>query len=214
MVGSHWNLIAERFDALVGELKRWRVDPETQRTKSGQLFSFVKGLRLSAGLIYIVRQLLRQTGSTLEANWGQVLGSSGPVFSPECDVIIHRQGEFARWNGSEDAVMDFRFIESGRAVAVISCKSQLDAIRVDLRTYCASVKHYVDKVLLFAECCRPGAGDRLQDRARAAGYDSLWYLYTWDQERSMVHEEEAVWKDFAEYIRSLALSVPDGGSPE
>ena len=210
LTGTRWNLVVPHFETFVADLSRQRLDPvlrgAKRGTKSGQVFSFIKGLRVSAGLIYLVRHLIGQTDSSLEVSWGQIIAGSTPIFSPECDVIIHERGTFARWNGNPEPVMDFKLIDCDKAIAVISCKSELTSIQPDLVTYCDRVKEYVNTVLLFAECCRPGAGERLQERARSAGYQEFWHLYTWDAKTSFIQGDEASWKSFAECIWHLATS--------
>src|ERR1035438_5528865 len=52
----------------------------------GDILGLVRGLRLSARLIYILRQKLH--GQHIEINWGHVLDDKRRMCSPECDIII------------------------------------------------------------------------------------------------------------------------------
>ena len=64
---------------------------------------------------------------------------------------------------------------------------------------------------LFAECCRPGAVDRLREKSREAGYGKFWYLYTWDGKRSIQPNQE-MWLDFLESVESLNAASSSGGA--
>jgi len=185
-----------RFHELTAEFRQYRIDDfirglEKGRS-SGRILAFVRGLRLSAQLIYALREALSQTD--LEVDWGHLLDEECRICSPECDVIVHRRGHVIRWNGSVAPVMDFKFIESQKAVAVVSCKSLMRT--VDAK-HCQALRPYVSKVLLFAECCRPNAVDRLRDRAQKAGYLGFWYLYTLNEETSSPQQiDERQWEGF------------------
>ncbi|MFQ5821494.1 MAG: hypothetical protein ACE5I5_16040, partial [Candidatus Heimdallarchaeota archaeon] len=114
-------LYESRYNGLIGDFSTWRVDDfirqmEADRCK-GRILPFVRGLRLSAHLIYTIREIL--SGTELEANWGHLLDEEGNYCSAECDIIIHLRGHYMRWNGSIDPIMDFRFIEQQNAIAVI-----------------------------------------------------------------------------------------------
>lgn len=160
--------------------------------------AFVRGLRLSARLVYALRDRLSATG--VEVDWGHILDKQTGLCSPECDVIIHEPGYYARWNGTERPVMDFKFIEPQHAVAVISCKSLLRSVD---RSYCERIRGYVGNVLLFAECCDPRKVSRLRRAAQVAGYKGLWYLYAWEAESSKYTHDETLWEDFLLQVEKL-----------
>jgi hypothetical protein len=170
------NLAVEELRALTAELQSFRSYPPLVRrgdgTYEGDILGFVKGLRLSARLIYFLRNRLSSTD--LEVSWGHLVANSQSC-SPECDVIIHAKGHVGKWNGSDHPIMDFKFVEAKQALAVISCKSSLKSIDT---TYPKKLKKFgVDAVFLFAECCGEKQFERLEKRALAAGYRGLWCLY-------------------------------------
>lgn len=196
----------EPFYSLCGEFSGLRIDQVKEVIAGGQpssaILGFVRGLKLSSHLIYAVRGML--DGAGLQADWGHILDRKGIACSPECDVVIHR-GWRTRWNGHDSPVMDFKFIESEKAVAVISCKSYLKSVTAEHREYCQRVRKYVDQVWLFAECCPPQAVSRLRKAARSAGYAEFWYLYPWDGERAFEPNQQG-WLDFIKQVRKLASS--------
>jgi len=196
-------LYLQEFHSLQEELSQWRVDPQIQEMErespGGVILGFVKGLRLSARLIYAIREHLSTFG--LEADWGHLLTEEGDSCSPECDIIIHLPGWERRWNGYEHGIMDFKFINCREAIAVISCKS---FIREVDRSYRQKLRPYVDKVFLFAECCEPNAVNRLRRSAQSAGYVGFWYLYACNQATSVCTVDENQWKDFLIKLRRIA----------
>jgi hypothetical protein len=202
----------EPFEQLCTALSKWRIDPFIRLMDSekaeGRVLGFVRGLRFSAQLIYAIRRVLK--GTRLRADWGHVVDPEGLKCSPECDVIIHR-GYLGRWNGGRRPVMDFKFVDHEHAVAVISCKSYLTSIDSDYEQYCLKVRKYVKDVWLFAECCPPGAVDRLREKSQEAGYGKFWYLYTWDGEVSFEPNEEA-WFDFRDSLTALNNTVSSRGA--
>ena len=152
-LGQHLEM--ERFHGLAASLAEWRTNAELTKLEvqkgSGLVLGFVKGLRLSAQLVYILRGRLASTG--LEVDWGHLLGPEGNPCSPECDVIIHNSGYHEQWNGPRGVghpVMDFKFIKCTETVAVVSCKSMAENIDTE---YAKKLKPYIKKILLFAECC-------------------------------------------------------------
>jgi hypothetical protein len=198
---THLNL--QEFHSLKEELSQWRVDPEIQEMEKerpgGIILGFVRGLRLSARLIYAIREHL--SAFELEVNWGHLLTEEGNSCSPECDIIIHLPGYEREWNGHDKKIMDFKFVDCRKAIAFISCKSFIK--RVD-RKYCQELSPFVDKVLLFAECCEPNAVDRLKRSAKSKGYQGFWYLYTCNQATCECTVDPDQWKDFLRKLRAIA----------
>jgi hypothetical protein len=163
--------------ALMAELKDLREHPPLVRHTNGRyegdILGFVKGLRLSAGVIYFLRE--RLSSMDLEVNWGHLLDQAEDSCSPECDVIIHTKGHVRKWNGSEKPVMDFKFIKTANVRAIVSCKSRLTSID---KSYPKALKKYgVRNVFLFAESCEESQLARLRKSARKAGYRGVWCLY-------------------------------------
>ena len=134
-------LRTEPFLGLTEELVQWRLDPnirlmDTTKDK-GRILGFVKGLRLSARILYILRTIV--SSQKLEVSWGHLVDDYGKSCSPECDIIIHRPGYILEWNGSSNPIMNFKFIQSRNALAVVSCKSYAKSIDKD---YCINFKKY------------------------------------------------------------------------
>jgi hypothetical protein len=172
---------------MTNQLANWRIDNfirelETKKAK-GRILPFVRGLRFSSLLTYAIREILSDTGSDLEANWGHLLDEDGTLCSPECDIIIHHSGHVKRWNGSENPITDFRFVNPQKAVAVISCKSYLESNKVD-KKYCELINPFVQKVWLFSECCGPRSSNSIKSKALESGYDKFWNLYFWSKKTS------------------------------
>jgi len=190
----------EQFHSLSEELLQWRVDPQIEQMqeckRGGIILPFVKGLRLSARLIYAIRPLLP---SGYQVDWGHLLTPDEESCSPECDIIIYKNGYVRRWNDHTDPVMDFKFVSCRNAIAVISCKSLLRSVD---RRYCKNLKQYVSSVLLFAECCGLRDLDRLRKAAINAGYKGFWYLHAMT-EGGVYEKHEKVWEDFLETVVSL-----------
>ncbi|MGB8413936.1 MAG: DUF6602 domain-containing protein [Candidatus Binatus sp.] len=167
----------EQLTALTAELQNLRTYQPLIRQENGKyvgnILGFVKGLRLSAGIIYFLRELL--SSEDLEVNWGHILDSAEHSCSPECDIIVHKKGHVRKWNGGEAPVMDFRFVRAEKVRAVVSCKSQLTAID---KAYPKALKRYgVKKIFLLAESCEEAQLPRLHRTAKEAGYSGLWCLY-------------------------------------
>jgi len=197
-----------KISALARELEDWRSDNEIREAniKGVGVFDFVKGLRLAARLTYILKEKLSQYH--LDANWGQILDEDGFYLSPECDIIIHREGHFDRWNGEGsdiNRVMDFRFVELKRVVAVISCKSYLTSISKKYTNYCQRLKPYLRgrKFWLFAECIPSGKEKTLDKKAKSIGHNRFWYLYTWDKKNSEHEENRPLWEEFVDEIDEM-----------
>lgn len=199
-----------KLSRLANELIEWRSNHEISQIdrEGGGVFDFVKGLRLAARLIYILRERLAK--HSLEANWGQVMDDNGVYLSPECDIIVHANGHLDRWNGEGPSeignIMDFRFIELKHVLAVISCKSYLSSVSERDQKYCARLKPYLKgrKLWLFAECIPKGKEKEMRGKARKAGHDVLWYLYTWDDKNLLPEQDRPQWQEFLQAVDKLA----------
>jgi len=193
----------QEFHSLKEELSQWRIDPQIKEMErerpGGIILGFVKGLRLSARLIYAIREHLSEY--EFKVDWGHLLTEEGNSCSPECDIIVHLPGYEREWNGHEDKIMDFKFIKCQRAIAVISCKSFIKTVD---REYRQKLRSYVDKVLLFAECCEPKDVNKIKRSAKSAGYEGFWYLYACNQATSQCTVDPDQWKDFLRTLKSIA----------
>jgi hypothetical protein len=193
--------IAE-FNRLCGEMQTWRISDDLrvlQAAKGSALvLPFVKGLRLSAQLIYMLREEL--SGTNLKVDWGHLLDDKDESCSPECDIIIHK-GHVREWDGNKQPVMDFKFVRQDSAVAVISCKSYAKDKDVDAG-YVQKLQPYVKHVFLFAECCAPDKVDSLRKRAKKAGYAGFGYLYTFDEGRGEGLTDPKRWLSFLDAVAS------------
>jgi len=165
----------------------------------GSILGFVKGLRISAKLIYFIRTTL--SNHPCDVNWGHIIDISRDSCSPECDVIVHDRGLFARWNGGEKPIMDFLFIESKYVKAVVSCKSRLTAIDKDYPRHMNA--HGINKVFLFAECCSHTNYANLRAQALQAGYSGLWCAYFTVGQEDEVVDDEFHHLDFWKTLREL-----------
>ncbi len=199
----------EKYQKVKAGLQMYRIDTfireveAKQEANKGTVLSFVRGLRLSALLIYAIRELL--DGSSLTANWGHIIDEEGTFCSRECDIIIHDRNIVLRhWNGdgAGNHIMDFRFIPYNAAKVVISCKSFLRTSEIEVE-YCQDMLKYVDKVWLFAECCGPRSEENIQERAMEIGYGNFWYLYKWNKDKNELSETVELWDDFVTVIKSL-----------
>ncbi len=172
------NLKYGKLLELATEFQSMRLSPPDvtikKGSRAGEILAFIRGLRLSARVIYVLRDLL--SGRGLEVSWGHLLDNKGACCSPECDIIIHDEGYVQRWNGGADSpVMDFRFIEARKARVVLSCKSTLTDLD---RRYPPCLKQFgIKKVFLFAERCDEESFSSLRRRAKEAGYLGLGCLY-------------------------------------
>jgi len=195
------NLAYGRFSELAVELHGLRESPPYVKPgsgkRTGEILRFVRGLRLSAQIIYILRDHL--SGSDLEISWGHLLDETNASCSPECDIIIHKKGHLRKWNGGEHPIMDFRFIEASKAQAVVSCKSSLTDID---RAYPKGLQRYgVKKVFLFAECCRNDHFKALTLQAKQAGYAALGCLYFTHAKNEGFKTDEKIHKHFIDSVR-------------
>jgi len=189
----------ESLNALFINLHDLRSAPPLTRRDDGKyegdILGFVKGLRLSAGVIYYLKQRLSELD--VEVSWGHLLNEEERSCSPECDVIVHKKGFFRKWNGTDSPIMDFRFIKVSRCSVVISCKSQLNVIDED---YPKMLKKFgVKKVFLFAECCNAGSFNGLRQRAKRAGYADLCCLY-FTKPDGYVEVNKQLWVKFGDAI--------------
>jgi hypothetical protein len=192
-------LRVEQLTGLTAELQKLRSNPPLVKRSDGKyegsILGFVSGLRLSARLIYFLRERLSST--SLEVNWGHLLDQKEDSCSPECDVVVHTKGHVREWNGGKDPVMNFKFIEAGNVRAIVSCKSTLSAI--DKAYPKALQKHGVAKIFLFAECCQDAHFARLRKAARSAGYRGLWCLYLTQKDGSF-KTDESMYVAFGEAV--------------
>jgi hypothetical protein len=204
-------LFEEPFWQMFESFQQWRIDSfmremDAKRQK-GRVLPFVRGLRLSAQLIYVIRRILG-TGTGLTANWGHLIDPSENFCSCECDVIIHHTGgEIWQWNGNPNPVMDFRFIRHQDAVAVISCKSYLRSGNIDTE-YCRLMEPFVKRIWLFAECCGPRSVETIRNKALECGYENFWHLYTWSKQQ-LPQPNRTGWSQFIQAVRQL----PESGIP-
>lgn len=195
-------LYEELFHKIMSQMSVWRIENRYGKSSIG-ILRFVSGLRFSALLIYAIREILSGTG--LDADWGHLIDRDEHFCSRECDIIIHRNGHCRRWNGDggDRPIMDFQFIRQRDAVAVISCKSHIKSNEVD-SDYCQSIRQFVSRVWLFAECCGPRSGNSIRNRARDLGYDNFWYLYSWTRAKGIIEMNTDGWQNFASELRGLA----------
>jgi len=192
--------LGQLFELTNELLKLRQYPPVTQRSKGkyeGDILGFVKGLRLSARILYFLREHLSETG--LHVSWGHLISDNEESCSPECDIIVHEPGYVRRWNGFENPVMNFSFINARSARLVVSCKSKISSIDAqypkDLK------KHGIDNVFLFAETCKESALKGLQLRAVQAGYVGLWCLYTTtNAQSSFIQTDDGMLIDFGSNI--------------
>ena len=195
-------LSIEKFQGLARTLAEWRKDPtltlmDSKKSK-GRILGFVKGLRLSAQIAYLIRNIM--SSGNIEVNWGHLVDERGNSCSPECDIIIHQRGHIQKWNGSDSPIMDFRFIECKNALGIVSCKSLTRSIN---KEYCIDFQKYkMENIFLFAECCNSVSVDRLKEQTKDAGYKGFFYLYTFDK-NGYLNFDQKVYLDFIETIQSL-----------
>jgi len=205
-------VLLDSYDKLCHGMSRWRSDPDLFEARK-QVLSFVVGLRFSALLIYGIRKLLEGTG--LQASWGTILADDGETCSPECDIIVHEGGRVATWNGGDAVgcpVMEFCFINRSNVRLVISCKGQeLDDIDEEVAADVRKLRPFVDRIWLFAECCKEGKLEALEEKSKKKGYERFWYVYRRTTVGQLSNEEG--WLEFGQSLRTLATRRRRRSSP-
>ncbi len=196
--GAH--LAYGKFNQLATEFQGLRLSPPDVRVspgkREGEILRFVRGLRLSARVIYILRGML--SGQNVEVSWGHLLNKDRATCSRECDIIIHEKGYVDKWNGEEHPVMDFRFIDAAKAHAIVSCKSILTAVDTD---YPKEMKEFgVKNTFLFAECCTKDDFDELKKKSKKAGYAALGCLYFTSKKARGFSTDDSVHQHFADAV--------------
>lgn len=199
---------SDRYYKVSTPLLSHRIDPfirevEAREGKNkGYIMSFVRGLRMSALIIYQLREVLSDT--EYSAYWGQIINEDGEYLSNECDIIISKKDAYAKkWNGEGDQnIMDFRFIKAEHVKLVISCKSFLTSSKVE-KEYCENMKQYIENVWLFAECCGPQSIELIKSTSLEYGYNEFWHLYIWNRLTGETKLDEDLWKAFENKIRQL-----------
>jgi hypothetical protein len=199
-------LSIEHLMGVAAELQSLRHNPPLVRREDGKyegdILGFVRGLRLSAQVVYFLREHLSHT--SLEVSWGHILDENEQSCSPECDVIIHSKGFCRQWNGTKNPVMEFRFVHAASVRAVVSCKSSLDRIDKD---YPKALKKYgVANVFLFAECCREKRFPRLRQSSLTAGYCDLCCLYLVGDDDSTFKTDGPSYVEFGKNILKAVKS--------
>ena len=197
-------LSTEQLRGLAQELQSLRnYPPLTQRSPGryeGDILGFVKGLRLSARVIYFLREFL-SGGHTHEVSWGHLIDKYEQACSPECDVIIHKQGLIRKWNGFEKPIMEFSFISVESAKVVISCKSNLTSI--DER-YPSDLQRFgVNNIVLLAECCKKSQFKKFRAQAKSKGYKDLFVIYFIDEDDITMSIDDQMHIDFCHCVQKL-----------
>jgi len=159
-----------------------------KKHKRGDILPFVKGLRLSARLIYILRKKL--SDFDVDINWGHIQDDGKRLCSPECDIIIHKGGISDTWNGDNDKrpVMDFHFIQRKSVKAVISCKSMIDSIDDDFARV-VTKEFNINNLFIFAEAAQLSHYTKLKATAKKSGYKGLWTLYNIGKKDEIIADE-------------------------
>lgn len=203
--GSHLSI--EQLTELAAELQKLRAYPPITKRADGKyegdILGFVKGLRLSAKVIYFLREYL--SDMDFEVSWGHLLDINEQSCSPECDVIIHNKGYIRKWNGGKDPIMEFKFIRANSARVVISCKSLLNSVDVNYPT--ALKKFGLKNIILFAECCPENKYDIYRKKAKSAGYKDLFVLYFTKKSEMEFSTDGNVHVQFGNCIRKLLHSI-------
>jgi hypothetical protein len=202
--------LLEGYGSIRGKLESWFVDPALFEARKDVL-AFVVGLRFSSLLIYAIRKILNKTD--LKASWGVIIPETKNVrsasFSPECDIIIHKECWVHQWNGEGsdgEPVLDFRFISQEDVKAVISCKSELfSGVDRGIRNEIDEIRAFAPRVWLFAERCPKSKVKKYTRDSKQAGYEHFWYLYTFDDDNPSSQEyAKPLWLEFARALRKLS----------
>lgn len=197
----------QEYESIFSGFQFWNMNDFIKQINAnknkGGVLAFVRGLRLSAQLIYSIRGVLSERPD-LDVNWGHILDDNNTFCSRECDIIIHKKGEIQKWNGRHGCVMDFRFIRKSNAIAIVSCKSYVTSNVINSeKQYCKEMKAFVKKVWMFGECCSPTSVDTLKATAVNVGFDKFWCAYTFNKRTSEIDPLHADWLDFIEEIKSI-----------
>jgi hypothetical protein len=187
-------LILGDFESLSAELKQMRSACVSQA-----ILGFVRGLRLSARIIYFLRKYLSDL--SLEVDWGHLVDVDENYISRECDIVIHKAGIYQEWDGFQNPIMHFRFIKCDKTVAVVSCKSFISSASQIDTNYCTYMQPYVKNVFLFAECCPARSLPFIRKKLSQAGYAGFGYLYLFNQVTGESENDPPVWESFLRSIR-------------
>lgn len=187
-----------KLEAIQSELSKYRdfvpVHSSSKKRGAGQVLPFVRGLYFSAKIIYFIREVLSE--KTLEVHWGHILHEKGCYCSPECDIIIHRPGSAANWNGN---VLDFHFVDVAKVVSVISCKSIVNSVD---KGYCEALLGFgVANIGLIGEVCDSRRIEALRNKAKSVGYRDLWCLALDSVEGRKLNEPLSL--EFIKHLESL-----------
>ena len=154
LAGTGTLLDHEGLNALHKRLVDFRLASlQDDGSQKRRMLYFVQGLRFSAELIYEIRNLLSST--TVKVHWCHILRGEDILCSPECDIILHRDGKRRSWNGNhEEPVFDFWFVQPEAVSAVVSCKSLIRSPSDVDDKFCKDLRRFaVKRIWLFAECC-------------------------------------------------------------
>jgi predicted nucleic acid-binding Zn ribbon protein len=196
----------DQFNEIFYGFQTWHISNFikllNKNNNKGGVLPFVRGLRLSAQIIYAIREIISDKPH-LDANWGHIVDKDENFCSRECDIIIHKKGQLRKWNGKGN-VMDFRFIKNEHALIVISCKSFVDSsVIAKEKTYCNEMKKYVKKIWLFGECCTPSSIDALTKKSKQIGFKNFWHSYTWNKKTDEVIPNYKGWNNFVKEIKKI-----------
>lgn len=210
MNDGHKRILAlQKYQSVKAGLQEFRLDSFIRALEAkkgsnvGKILPFVRGLRFSALLIYSIREYLSHTN--YEVSWGHIIDDNGEFCSRECDIIIHEKGHWQRWNGdgAGNPVMDFKFVERNKVIAVVSCKSFIPSQSSVEVEYFNDINTYVKKVWLFAECCPPNQVTNIRNQAKMVGYEKFWHLYSWERDTNLVNDADEDWLNFVKTIKEL-----------
>jgi len=196
-------LVRELYGTICGKLDGYRLDSDAFEARKG-ILPFVRGLRFSSLLIYQIRKILNRGAWT--ASWGMIVDENSGAHSPECDIVVHKNGCVHAWDGGDDVggpVMDFRFVSKTDAVLVISCKQMVSSITAEIRKHAASLSTFVPRTWLFAERCEKRKINNLGKRSKAGGYGEFFFLYSFEQGLIGYEYNEKNWLRFVDVLRQV-----------